>query len=379
MLYVGRVGSGLQRTPKCLHPASSLRPPSGGLPNRDVAGELMNASVQVVYTDPTGVGYHCVYYMARLAAELLGGKLIVLNSRAPSALAKFGAMLPVGKGSAEVTLLICPSPYHLNSALLLGGRQRSGRLVAWVFDSFWPERIPRWVRSSRLFDHVFVTEQEDLGAWRSAVRAPVDWLPWGSDVLNLGSANAARLYDLLRFGRQPAEWDDDAHNARWAQAGGLRFHGRPPMFNDPVENQRELTKLLGYAKFTLAFTNRVSPSVQTHPEREYITGRWTDSLAAGAIVAGIPPRSPSVEALLWPEALLDLHSVDQEESLAVLASAASEWTAARAQLNYVKSLEHLDWRWRFRDVADALQVRSLRLEGELARLGEMVRSSRSAE
>jgi hypothetical protein len=210
------------------------------------------------------------------------------------------------------------------------------------------------------------------------VHAPVDWLPWGSDVLNLGSANGERQYDLLRFGRQPAEWDDDLHSKQQAQARGLSFHGRPPRFDDYLENHLGLMKLLSEAKFTLAFTNRVSPSVQTHPHREYITGRWTDSLAAGAIVAGIPPRSPSIESLLWPEALLDITTVNQQEGLEVLASAAEQWTPARAHFNYLKSLDLLDWRWRFKTLAEALHVRSDPLDTELATLSNILRSNRPA-
>ena len=78
--------------------------------------------------------------------------------------------------------------------------------------------------------------------------------------------------------------------------------------------------MLSKTKFTLAFSNRVSPNPQTHPTREYITGRWTDSLAAGATVAGIPPRSESVQSLLWPEALLDIGTVNQTEGLKVIDS-----------------------------------------------------------
>ena len=39
-----------------------------------------------------------------------------------------------------------------------------------------------------------------------------------------------------------------------------------------------------------AFSNAVSPAPYTHPSREYLTGRWTDSLASGATTAGITPR-----------------------------------------------------------------------------------------
>jgi hypothetical protein len=331
--------------------------------------------MKVVYTDPGGEGYHCVLHMARLAAEVLNGELVVVAPRFPTLPEKLSGILPSRKGSRSSCLLICPSPADLSAILLVPNwRQTFSRIVAWVFDSFWTNWIPPWALASRIFDHVFVTEQEDLKTWRRKIHAPVDWLPWGSDVLNFGSLNPVRPIDLLRFGRQPTEWDDDEANARICQSSGINFHGRPESLRDATDNERGLMGTLSKAKFTLAFTNRVSPGAQTHHKREYITGRWTDSLAAGATVAGIPPQSESVQSLLWPEALLDLGTVNPAEGLKVIDSMARAWTPGRAQLNYVKSLETLDWRLRFKTIAQALDWHSVRLDTELARLTEVIRS-----
>jgi hypothetical protein len=337
---------------------------------------MTEASIQVVYTDHGGEGYHCVFHMARLAAELLNGKLVVVPSRFPTLNAKLSGIFLPRKGSSSSCLLICPSPADLSSILLLPNwRKTFRRIVAWVFDSFWTNWIPPWARASRLFDHVFVTERDDLKTWRRMMHAPVDWLPWGSDALNLGSSNAVRPIDLLRFGRQPKEWDDDLANGRLCQSSGINFHGRPQSFRDATDNERGLMGMLSKTKFTLAFTNRVSPNPQTHPKREYITGRWTDSLAAGASVAGIPPRSESVQSLLWPEALADIGTVNPTEGLNVIGSMVRAWTPDRARFNYIRSLETLDWRLRFKTLAEALEVHSLPLETELARLNKVIRSA----
>jgi hypothetical protein len=337
---------------------------------------MTEASLHVVYTDPGGEGYHCVFHMARLAAELLNGKLVVVSPGFPSKAHKLSAMFLPRKQSRSTCLLICPSPADLSAILLVPNwRQTFSRVVAWVFDSFWTNWIPPWTRASRIFDHVFVTELEDLNTWRRKIHAPVDWLAWGSDVLNLGSSNPVRNIDLLRFGRQPKEWDDDLANGRVCQSSGMNFHGRPQSLSDATDNERGLMGMLSKTKFTLAFSNRVSPNPQTHPTREYITGRWTDSLAAGATVAGIPPRSDSAQSLLWPEALLDLGTVNQTEGLKAIHSMVRAWTPDRAQLNYIRSLETLDWRLRFKTLAEALDVRSLQLDKELARLTQIIRSA----
>jgi hypothetical protein len=338
---------------------------------------MTEASLRVIFTDHGGEGYHCVLHMARLAAELLNGELILVQPGNPTLTNKLSGIFPPRKRSRSACLLICPSPGDLSSILLVQNwRQTFSRIVAWVFDSFWTDWIPPWTRASRIFDQVFVTEREDLNVWRRKMHAAVDWLPWGSDVRNLGSSNPARQFDLVRFGRQPKEWDDDLVNGRVCQSLGINFHGRPQSLSDATDNERGLMGTLSNAKFALAFSNRVSPGTQTHPTREYITGRWTDSLAAGATVVGIPPSSESVRSLLWPEALADIGTVNQTEGLKVIGSMVRAWTADRAQLNYIRSLEKLDWRWRFKTLDEALGTRSSRLETELACLAGFIRSAR---
>lgn len=336
----------------------------------------MERPIHVVYRDPGGEGYLCVLHMARLAAQLLNGELVIVRRGNPTLIDKLSGILPPRKSSASSCLLICTSPSDLSSMLLVRNWRKSyGRIVAWVFDSFWTNWIPPWVRASRIFDHVFITEREDLDTWRRTLHAPVDWLPWGSDVLNLGSSNPLRPIDLLRFGRQPSDWQDDVANAQACQTLGLNFQGRPPSFSDATENERGLMTMLSKSKFALAFSNRVSPEGHTHPEREYITGRWTDALASGTTVAGVPPRSQSVKSLLWPEALLELETANQAEGLRIIASATQSWTADRAKLNYRKSLEVLDWRWRFEKLAEALNIHSPELVAELARLESAIHSA----
>jgi hypothetical protein len=333
----------------------------------------MEYSLQVVYASPGTPGYHCVYYMARLAAELLGGELVVVNSDHVTTTQKLRALLS-RKKRGQSCLLICPSPTDLNALLVLKQwRERYGRLVAWVFDSFWTSTIPRFARWSRVFDHVFITEQEDIDVWRREVAVPVEWLPWGSDVLRLGSATAARPVDLLRFGRQPTQWEDDTVTSLGCERRNLNFHGRPPVLADATLNQRSLMVILSKSKFTLSFSNRVSPNPQTHPYREYVTGRWTDALAAGATVAGIPPRTESVRSLLWPEALLDIGTLDLNEGLQLIGHAVENWSPDRARLNYLRSLKHLDWRWRFRQLAAALDISSSRLDVELDNIRDILK------
>jgi hypothetical protein len=337
------------------------------------------SKLEVAYQDPGGVGYHPVLYMVRLAGRLLGAEPIILHPERVGRVAKVLALLP-RRRSGGACLLICRSPSELASlSQIEAWRQRFGRVIAWVFDSFWVDHIPRFARLARHFDHVFVTEQEDLDRWRRRLRAPVDWLPWGSDVLGLGSFNPARSFDLVRVGRQPTEWEDDGVSARACQARGLVFGGRPEKRDDAEDNERLLMGHFADTKFTLSFSNAASPAAYTHHSREYITARWTDALASGAIVAGIAPRSDTARALLWPEATLELGSVALESGLDVLAPAVRAWTAARAHLNCSMALERLDWRWRFEKLSDALGVDAPALRADLAVMRRRIDDRRRQE
>lgn len=334
-------------------------------------------SLEIVYENPGTVGYHPVLHMVRLAAELLGATLVILPPEPVRRRRKLEALLPSRRGEGT-GLLICVSPAALLALLRLDGwRRRYGRVAAWVFDSFWVDRIPRAFRQRRHFDHLFVTELEDRDEWERRVRVPVDWLPWGSDVLRLGSDAADRPVDVLRVGRQPQPWEDDGASAEACRVAGLRFHGRPEAREDATENQRALMAAFASSKFTLSFSNSVDPQIYTHPTRRYITGRWTDALAAGATVAGIPPESVPAHQLLWPEALLDLRTIERDQGLAVLRSAAAAWTPERARINYRHALERLDWRRRFERIAGALELSAPLLRQELRHLDERLRSLRA--
>jgi hypothetical protein len=187
-------------------------------------------------------------------------------------------------------------------------------------------------------------------------------------VLRLGSPNDARPVDLQRLGRQPEGWEDDEEMRRACEAAGLRFAGRPAMHTDATENQSALMHHLAKAKFTLAFSNAVSPAPYTHPTSEYLTGRWTDSLASGAVVAGIAPKAAATRELLWPGATLELRTTDPLEGIEQIVAAVANWNPTVARDNYRRSLQALDWRWRFRKLAAALEVEPEPLASELEML-----------
>lgn len=334
----------------------------------------------IVYID-IGVGWDPVLHMAKLAAELLDAELLVWDGYKiphPSKLEQLKFLLSRRSAKAnDSCMLICPSCPNLTYAVYVDEIKKRFKFVsAWVIDSFWVGGIPMIAKYTKTFDHVFITSEEDIGAWEKTTKIPTSWLPWGADVLRLGGCNAERPWDLTRIGRQPAEWEDDLVTQKMCAGEGLTFHGRLESPSNPLDNQKNLMQLYLQTKFLIAFSTKVNPTNYTHPTRQYLTARWTDSLACGAIVAGIAPREPSIDNMLWSGATLELGTTNIKQGLAVLVEAKKDWTKEKAEHNYKMALQRLDWRLRFVEIAKAHNLSPKRLYDELDEIKLLVEAAK---
>lgn len=324
--------------------------------------------MKVIYPRPGIPSWHVITVMVRLLARLTEAELVVphvddVRGRAR----RYAGLLPKRRGD-EPLLVIAPEPVDLNAALHLEAWTKGyGPIVGWVIDSWWDDRIPGCAKRG-LYDVIYVTEKESVEPWRAATGADVRWLPQGTNALDWGSPTEDRPVALQRVGRQPASWDDDEAVGKACGDLGLVYRGRPSFMQGAEEGMQHLLATLARARFSVAFSSRHDPQVYTHPTREYVTGRWTDSLAAGTVVAGIVPDCATARELFWPEALLDLGTVDLDRGLEVLAEADARWTPDVAAHNHLMALRRLDWRWRIQALAQDLGLGSDLLLREMDRL-----------
>lgn len=328
----------------------------------------MSRRDRVVYTDPGGRGWASIEVMARLLASVLDAEFIRLETR-PRAdrLRRATGRLPRRRATGTC-YVVAPQPAHLGSVLgpahFLRGYER---VVGWVIDSWLTERVPRMAGQGH-FDHLHVTDAELTDFWRDATGVPTTWLPIGTDALGQPEPLDVRRTDLLRVGRQPTSWDDHATIHALASARGLSFASGPPIVADPFINQGTLVSAMRESKFTLSFTNLVSPAEYTHPTHDYVTARWTDALAAGARVAGARPTCVAGQRLLWDEACLELSPTDPASALDELAEAVAAWRPEHARQLRRRALATLDWRLRFRDLVAPHGHVPARLDDELEAL-----------
>jgi hypothetical protein len=322
-------------------------------------------------------GWSPIQHMVAIAGELLECEVVAADTSAPSKTAKILSVLRQrtrnGAGD-DICLLVCKGPGDLLAVLNMENwRKRFRYLAAWIIDSFWLDHIPKSIRLRNPFDHIFVTSLEDVDEWREAAGVATTWLPWGTDALRLGQGGARRDWDLMRVGRQPPEWEDDLDVALASESLGIRYRGRPDSSGlNALQNQKLMMNAYGASRFILAFSNAVNRDPNNHPTREYLTGRWVDALGCGSIVAGVAPRGPNTYGLLWAGATLELGSVRRSEGLQVIAAALRQWTPDMAATNYQMALRRLDWRWRFKTLADVCAIRSAPLAKELQLLEERI-------
>ena len=323
--------------------------------------------IDVITTCDTSPGWAPVMHLGKLAAQLFGGDFENVLSRGPSRWRKALALRPRWRNRGSDGLLIVLKYAHEMSAVrqLAQFRQAYRFVAVWIIDSPLTEMMPPRGSFSDI-DFLGVMRPNDMEAFRRIAGDRVVWLGWGSDVLGLGSGSPLRPTDLLRVGRQPDAWDNDAQTAHHAAERGLVFEGRPTFSPDPDINQRMLVDCLAQTKYVVAHSNLVSQSAYTHKSQEYITARWTDALACGASVAGYQPLTDhSMKELLWPDATLHFDRVDLAHNLEALAEAVHAWTPKRAQDNHHQALARLDWRWRLKIIADHAGLRSNKLERDL--------------
>lgn len=326
--------------------------------------------MKILYTRPSSPGWHPITMMVRLAAELFDAQLVEVPETATtrSRIQTLRGLLPRRHG-VEALLVIAPKPQHLAAVLDLDVTS-FGRMVGWTIDSMWSDRIPRVARGQRWFDALAITDGDLVDTWSPQTSTPVEWVPIGADVLGVDRRHLGgnRPVDLLRVGRQPAAYRHDDQTAAAAATRTLAFSPAPPIDPDAARNARALGDAFRSAKATLAFTTLVGDESWTHPTVEYLTPRWTDALANGAVVFGRLPACRAADELLWPGATHEIPPDDLAAGLDAVEAFARSWSPDLAIEQHRRALERLDWRHRFAQLAALLDVEPAPLARSLEEL-----------
>lgn len=335
----------------------------------DRPGAVVRTDVLCVTPSSSG-GWGPVSSLAQLAARMWSTTPTFIHPRRDyGALRKAASMVPRRRGRARSLLIIAAHPGHLLSlaqpAVLAGSYDKVG---AWIIDSFWDEWIPMFAKRRRFLDFLWITDGELLDTYSQATGLPVGWLPWGTDVLEaLSSRPQPRTIDVLRLGRQPSGWDSDRENENLFAEAGLSYQGRFPHVPDGTADHRAVREHLQRAKLVLASSSLVSPTDYRHPERDYISARFTDAAAYGTLIAGQRPRCMAAQELA-DEIWVDIDPGSRSQSLRAIESAIVPYDAQRSSRVRRHAAANLDWRHRLARISEALDAPTEVIDDELRQL-----------
>ncbi|MEY2686277.1 MAG: hypothetical protein RL375_475 [Pseudomonadota bacterium] len=310
------------------------------------------------------VGWVAIDELAHLLVRYFDADLLSPRPAAGSPLARLlrrgrAGWETLDQASGDVLFVVARGPDDLQMLQALPKvRQRFGRIVAWITDSY---HHAGYHDITRLCDAVSVTAAEDVDHPRRRYGCAVHHVLQGIDALAWAPRSArVRDVELIGFGRTPPSYHE-AFVERFHRAddGALYLHSPLGHLAGPaVQRERAmLFKLLHRCQVALAFHLFVEPQ-HARPRSMMVTSRWLESLAAGCIVAGKRPVSAMADAMLdWPGATVELvddprQACDQLQDL----FGRPDDLEPQRRANIRHMLQRHDWRWRIRQLCAAFDL-----------------------
>ena len=331
---------------------------------------------RIFYNSDGGIGWEPIKHMIGIGLRVFNAQFIDLSKSKPSFASRLRTTLihpPIGGEGGDIFIARRPHDlqYYVSHPSFLD--KRKFRAI-WIIDSCFTEE---WMKPTRRllshFDLVGYTRFRDSDFYSHLCGNRAVYLGWGTDALRISAISSKRNIDILRVGRQPKQWDDDDQTAQACGALSLTFQGRPPMVDDYRKSYNDLiANWYSQSKVVIAHSNIASPVSYGHASKEYITARWTDSLACGASIAGVQPLQ-DIDLVNWDGALIHFDQIDLEENLLQISEFLQNWTAKNAETNKLEALRRLDWRWRFDLIARRLECGTQILDHELSSLQSTIK------
>jgi len=299
--------------------------------------------------------------------------------------------LPVPRLTREYDLFfpVFNHPFELFALAAVPDWRARCRKAACLISEIWIQELPEYlIELLADFDHLFISLQHPAEEVARVVGKPCTYLPLAADVLRFSPqpSPAARVIDVCNLGRRSAQ----THAALLALASERRIfyfydtvkpsgpRGKQLTFHvgSPAEHRAFLASVLRRSRYYLAYRSRVNEPEQTEG-REEISGRFYEGAAAGAVLLGLPPRSPEFQRQFdWPDAVVPLpfDAPGVGEVLAALDRDPERLDRIHRTNAQQAALRH-DWLHRLEVVlqavglpaTEAMRARRQRL-GELARL-----------
>jgi hypothetical protein len=234
----------------------------------------------------------------------------------------------------------------------------------------WSDMLPGYlVELLSDFDHIFISCRNSVEDVARMTGRPCTFLPLAADVLRFApsSVDDARPIDVSYIGRRSQVTHralvEHASRQKFfyfydtVAASGSDMSNRTFRVDQPEEHRLLLASLLKRSRYFVA--NR---SYVNRPEftagREEISPRFFEGAASGAVMIGVPPRSPDFQTLFnWPDAVIPVpfDSPDIGRIIVELDSDPERLRTIRQNNVRNAAMKH-DWLHRIQVVFDALDL-----------------------
>ena len=257
-------------------------------------------------------------------------------------------------------------------------RQRCGKAACYITE-VWSDMLPQYlVELLSAFDHIFLGSHHGVRDLARVTGRPCTYLPLAVDVLRFApsSLDQPRPIDVCNIGRrssvthqallEEAERQPSFYYYDTVAASGADLKHRTFRVDNPQEHRRMLATILKHSRYFIANRSYVNRPEFTR-NREEISGRFYEGVAAGTVMIGEAPRTEEFDRQFdWPDAVIHLpfDSPDIGRILAELNQDSERLRAIRRNNAREAALRH-DWLHRIQVVFDVLGL--VPTDGMLAR------------
>lgn len=261
----------------------------------------------------------------------------------------------------DVCLFVAMDPQWVPSLLQVRDlRHIARKVVVYVIDS-WLAYLPSLKRHQRAWaevDHVFISFNHALEAYRDALPCQVDHLPQGIGDRWFSPHHTSRPLDVVSIGRRlPSVHKELVRLAREEDLFYFYQTARSPMAIDLLENQQLLGRLL---QSSMVHVNWAMET--TDPERAErgapIVARFFESAACAGVVVGSKPRNPTFDGLFPYDGFVREIPVTAPEAAGEVIAAALADTAGRAERVALAqdTLARHTWKARWRQMVEVAEL-----------------------
>jgi hypothetical protein len=309
-------------------------------------------------------------------------KLARLASGSPSLarrLAPYPRSKVVLENDFELFFPVFSHIFELYSLAMVPNWRQRCRKAACYITEVWSDMLPPYLLELlSAFDHIFLGSRHSVQDVARVTGRPCTYLPLAVDVLRFtpASLDQPRPIDVCNIGRrssvthrallEESERQLSFYYYDTVAASGTDLKHRTFRVDSPHEHRRMLATILKHSRYFI--TNRSYVNIPEFTrDREEISGRFYEGVAAGTVMIGEAPRTEEFEQQFdWPDAVIHL-PFDSPDIGRILADLNQDSQRLRAILHNnarEAALRH-DWLHRIQVVFDVLGLAPT--DGMLAR------------